>query len=219
MPLFSEGKMIHTATKKVVLGLSLGLVVSCGVFKTEEKGKKAQQMDPEIADQWKSDCVPATVLNLTHTIKDYRFSAIGDFDKREHFYNDNQCSKEIFSYQITGTYSVVGDAKMGNNAKNINYTINKVTVTPVDDSAVNILNTANFCGSSDWQKGAEKDVTGKECLGLNIDKGNVVYDIYRINKDVNPKLLYLGSNFYLGQDKSLTERPENLDEQTPLKEQ
>lgn len=203
-------------TNTLMLGLTLGLTVSCGAFQTKSKGQKFKQTDSALAERWKSDCVAGPLMELSHTMKDYRFSALGDYDRREYFYKDADCSTKLLTYQQTGVYQALGDQPAVDGAKQINYTMNAASFTPQTQEAADMLNATKFCGLDQWQAGQETDVTGRECAGLKFSKGDVIYGNYQVADD---HILYLGSNAMFTSGIRLNERPNSLNKDIPLREQ
>lgn len=197
----------------ILITLSLFFVTGCGIFDTKDKGKKIQQNDSEIAGKWQSNCVGAETLELTHTQREYNFNAIGDFDKTERFYANKSCSNPGFTYQISGTYAALGSHHDNNEIKQVNFTVDKAVVTVNSKGAVDLLNDASLCGKSDWAVGSETDITGKNCAGFSVKKGDVVFDVY----DLQDGNLYFGQKFFFLSSDDADSRPDSISEDVVFK--
>jgi hypothetical protein len=96
-----------------------------------------------------------------------------------------------------------------NNAHDINFTITGASLTPLSDDGAAALNKSNYCNTNDWKKDHAVDLLGRDCIGANHPKGEVVFDIYKLDQD-GKRLMTGKSSLFL--DKSDAQaRPEALD--------
>ena len=193
--------------KRILLSTTL-LVSSCGIINTAEKGKKSEENAPELAGDWKSACVANSALKLSHTQRDFNFNAIGDFDKTESFFKDDLCDESFVTYQVMGTYDEKGENPENADIQMINFTVNEANLTADTGGAVTILNGLKFCGISDWKMGEERNITSQDCTGFKVNKGDVIFESYKLED--NNSDLYLGQKFvFLAKDNS-NERPKDV---------
>ena len=181
------------------------LLAGCGAFETKEKGGKADENDQSLTGVWNSDCVSSTRLDLTHAKYRFAFSAVGDFDKTEALYGSEGCSDEKLNVRLLGTYDEAGDAAVGDEVNNINFTVKHVRVTIVDADFVKTANNMNLCGKDDWVKDTVEDVIGATCLGTSIKQGDVLFDVYKVNKEA-----WFGHKFLFLSEDDADARPDNI---------
>lgn len=184
---------------------------------TTETGRNPRSTPAALQGQWKTECLNTSVLDLTHTQREYRFNAIGDFDKYERFYSDDACTKQTGEYKVIGTVEEKGKAAEATDpsSKMINFTVNGATFKVVNDTALAFFNGLNLCGKSDWKLNEEAKVLDANCLGNTIRKGDVIFDIYSVKESQ----LYLGQSFIFLNKDSANLRPSNLDDSAPMAKQ
>jgi len=199
------------AAGKWTITLATMMTISgCGAFKTKNKGEKAKENDKALTGEWKDGCIKGDWLGLTHEQADYKFSALGDFDHKTTLYRDDACKAADVTLAEHGTYASLGTSASVPNATDINFTVTKAEVTPQSDDAAKLLNDASYCGITAWQKGHAEDVVGKSCLGKDHAKGEVSFDVYRIDND--GRRLTLGKDsLFLGKSDAGS-RPGKLDD-------
>lgn len=193
------------------LGLVLG-TLGCGAKSTSESGRKADEIDTNLAGSWQTACNSADWLGMVKSQSTYGFSAVGDFDKSSSYYTDN-CVQSSFEVALKGTTSSLGDSKSVAGAKDINFTITTATLTSKTDNATTLLNAGTgYCGKKDWKTGEKTDILGKDCAGGSYKNGAVIFDVYKIEKSI----LTLGkSGMIWGTKKAADQRPTELDVANP----
>lgn len=149
---------------------------------------------PDLVGTWQSNCAEAAVLDLAQTVKSLEFEGVSGYLKREAFFADGTCAQPGLEQITTGTYTLEGKLESDQSLEKINFNVDSVTLTPRSDQMVTTLETANFCGVTDWTKDIATDITGKECLGVSSDKGDVIFDVYRLQGNelrLSEKFLFL----------------------------
>jgi hypothetical protein len=74
-----------------------------------------------------------------------------------------------------------------------------------------ILNTGNFCGRSDWATNQKVSLLGLDCAIGKVNRGDVIYDIFLIDK----KSLFFSDQLGVIGFRSSLIRPEKLDTSHP----
>jgi hypothetical protein len=184
------------------------LTASCGILDTDDKGKKAEENAPALAGTWETECVENSALELSRSKREYSFNAVGDFDKTESYYAADDCGNADVVYTVKGTYDDKGNSPDNQDVTMINFTINEALVTVNSDTAIDAMNAVKLCGISDWAVGKETDVTGKDCMGSKVNKGDVIFEVYKLEDDNSD--LYFGQNFVFLTETNASERPTDV---------
>lgn len=195
--------MLRSQIVLLVIGLS---VISCSIFKTDKKGKKAAQNEISIAGNWKTPCIGSDVFGLTRTIREFNISSIGDFDKTESFYKDDACETVQAVYTVSGTYDALGKDAENKGVEDINFTVNNAYLTVSSESMLGVLNGASMCGIADWSTGKKAEITGKSCGGVITAKGDVIFDVYSLRGEK----LYFGQKFFFMSEDDADSRPKDV---------
>ena len=198
--------------------LSCGITaVGCGMLSTKNKGKKASENDQRLIGEWLDTCNKMDWLGFAYQQQTLRFSALGDFDRDVTLFKDSTCANPIGKLSEHGTYASLGNSSNAPDAKDINFTVTEVTMSAETDDAISLLNSASYCGISDWKKGNPTDILGKSCTGMTRAKGDVVFDIYRV--DTNGKRLINGKGSLFLDKTDMRSRPSSLDENRAFRKQ
>lgn len=184
-------------------------LAGCGAFETKGKGKKSDQTDYELAGTWTSACLKLDLLGLSRSSETYKFSALGDFDKTTTVFLDDGCQQPALDETVSGTADSLGADATVQDAKDINFTVTKATLTPRSDKAVQLLNDASYCGLTGWEKDKAVDVLGKDCAGEDWQNGEVIYDVYKRDGDQ----LRFGASMIFFDKTDAGERPTKLEDE------
>ena len=188
--------------------VAAGLSASCGSTKsTKKEGKKLRQTAKSLNGEWDASCQKQDWFNFTQAAERFRFSPLGDFEKRTEIFRKD-CKAADLVIETGGTYDSLGKAKDIPDAKEINFTISAASVTPKSEDAVKALKAMKYCSISEWALGKKEDVLGKDCAGVNYKNGEVVYDIYRQKN----KQLYFGKKMLFLAGETANDRPVKLEE-------
>ncbi len=197
----------------LIVAVAALTATSCGI------GEKTKRASRDVTDKWElsgayanrchAPTLVAEILKDNFAKETYDFNLTGSFTQVYEQHEDAACSQLRLTRTLSGTYEIVGDADAEKlpETKLVNLTIDKATLTPGSDASASDLNEAEYCGITDWKSGAERDVTDKDCGGLTIRKGEVVFDIYKVKDDT----LYMGKTSLLSRGTSGANRPEELD--------
>ena len=198
--------------------LSFGITsVGCGMLSTKNKGKKASENDQKLVGEWRDTCNKMDWLGFAYQQQTLRFSALGDFDRDVTLFKDSNCSNPLGKLSEHGTYASLGNSSETPDTKDINFTVTEATMSAEVDDAVSLLNSASYCGISEWKKGNPTDILGKSCAGIQRAKGDVVFDIYRV--DTNGKRLISGKGSLFLDKTDTSSRPSSLDENRAFRKQ
>lgn len=206
-------------TLRCVIGTSTLVIAAClsACGKTDDTADKAKQTDTNLAGTWNLACANKDFAGVTHQSDSYNFSLLGDFDRSVKLFNSDGCTTQLAHIDSSGTTDSLGNSQKVDGAKDINFTVTQMEATVDDAEFAKTLNTIKYCGKEDWQVGAAFDMFGKDCAGEKMDKGEVIFQIYKIHDDQ----LFLGSPVTAlwldGNDAS--NRPSHLDENRGLAKQ
>lgn len=193
-----------------LIGLT-SVLVSCGYLWKGSGDKKIQQQDSALVAKWKTECVGADALNLSHARRTIEFTMLGNFEKYENFYESDKCDNTQLAYKVEGTYATLGKNEDKDDLKNINFTVNKASLVPHSQAAADNMNTMNLCGENTWKQNEPKDITGKDCKGFTVERGDVIYDVYQ----VEGKNLYFGQKFFFLASDDADSRPDSVTKESP----
>jgi hypothetical protein len=205
--ILNQSKNVWLCATSIVL---LSSVTSCG-SKSDDKGSPSGPANPALIGKWMNGCTERTWFAIGASEEQIRnFSAAGEYEHDSTIYSDGECKAPDVRVFQQGTFTDLGSSANVTNAHEINFTVTGKTLTPRSDSAVENLNKISYCGISSWKKDEPSDVLGRNCLGETAAKGDVNFDIYRL--DAATKQLVFGRGTFLldkGDDDS---RPSELDE-------
>ena len=194
-----------------------GLATGCGnLSKTADKANKADDIAPELVGEWKAECFDATVLDLSKGDRKMNFNLLGDFEKVETLYLNDECQDSALKVRTVGSYSDLGELPENSEVKRINYTTEQSFVTVGSKEVVEILNATKICNKTDWEVNKETEITDLDCGPLSVEKGETIFDTYDVGNDT----LLMGGAFILGQSNdSSDDRPSEVDQSLMLKKQ
>ena len=196
---------------KFIALITLPTLAGCGAFKTSDSGQKGDQVNPQLAAEWDSNCAAIGFMGFASKASILTIGAIGDFDRETQVFSAAGCASgdQALSMKVSGTYDIVGDANIaGEAAKNINFTVNTASLTPTSQHAVDLLNAASYCGVTAWQTGTAVDIAGKDCAGESLKQGAVVFDVY---EQAGNDVIYFGNAPMWFDRTSSGDRPTALD--------
>ena len=108
------------------------------------------------------------------------------------WHTDSSCSTDYALWEDTYDSLSIGDEVTFSDAtKGHKFTLEVVSfkLTPQSASAVSTVNTANFCGYSDWALNTAKDYSGKTCASTAYAVANTsVQGLYNL----------VGNNLFIG---------------------
>ena len=197
--------------------ISLAAALSgCGTFNTKNSSQTPPpNLNDTLTGTWQGGCVTADWLGLGHAKEQLAFGSLGEFIENTTVYSDASCATLMTTLVEKGTYSSLAPAGGLPNATNINFMATNYTVTPNSDAAAKLMNEAKYCGVTDWTSGTAVDITGKTCLGVPYNNGDVTFDIYQITGNQ----LTLGKSKLLLAKTSAGSRPTELDTSNVLTKQ
>jgi hypothetical protein len=92
------------------------------------------------------------------------------------------------SVQMEFTYAFGEEVQGLSGARNIDYTVEKVLMTPLDEAMAANFREENSCGISDWVEGEAQDITGRKCGDAPDEQwpaaGETAFDIISIDNAV-----------------------------------
>ena len=115
-----------------------------------------------------------------------------DISKKKEQHTDSSCSTDYVLWEDTYDSLSIGDEVTFSDAtKGHKFTLEVVSFkhTPQTASAASALNTAGWCGYSNWAQQIAKDYTGKTC-------GSTAYAV--ANTSVQGLYNLVGNNLFLG---------------------
>ena len=109
---------------------------------------------------------------------------------------DPFCTKGSFSIHATGTYITGSNSPVIRGAKEFDFRMNSLKITPRNMDTVNTLNAygKHKCGKpNSWKMNQIQDVTNTGgCVTLGITLPNIEYDILKIEREGNFVQLFVG---------------------------
>ncbi len=195
-----------------LIALSLLVLPACG-DNDDNDDNAIEEIPTNYIGLYKTDCIANTVLDLSHTIRTVDMQADGGFARSEEYFSD-ACQTSALQLRVEGTVQEKGDLPENPQLDMLNFSVSEVYIKVNTDLLKNTLNTTKFCGISDWAVGQERDVSGADCRGFTIKKGDVVQEVV----DDREGTLYFGNNFALLLNKT-DDRPNAIDEKIPFHKQ
>jgi len=204
----------------LVVGLfmgSLAIPLACSDDDDDGIPDEIQQTGDvvELEGTWVSSCLSNTILDLSHTRRQYEFKLDRSFAKIEFLYDNDECNNQLIEYRVEGDYRTDRTAEDLPGTP-IDFEISAASLTPGADSAADLLNGTSFCGISEWKNGEPVDITGLDCLGFSVREGETIFEIYDIQDD--DQLLF-GQNFLFLQQTDSAKRPIDLDDEVVYQKQ
>lgn len=109
------------------------------------------------------------------------------------FYLDSTYTDKNFTLLVEGPYEIIGPSEAVEGAAEVDFSFNRMVITPHSQGMVDYLNTAepNTCGEDEWQPDVEQDVTSTGgCSVFGVDLSTYrEYDLVKVEGD----LLYYGA--------------------------
>ena len=111
-------------------------------------------------------------------------------------YSDASCT--TLDNRFSGTYTnvVIGDNVTfadGTSGRKMSYDVQANEYTIFSATTASLLNSASYCGLTNWTTNTAVDIMGRSCLGVVRDvKNTTKYNFYNL----------MGNNLYLGTSKT-----------------
>jgi hypothetical protein len=172
------------------------LVFGCGNEPKSREGEKKIEAEKierlaylfEVQGTWEGPCTggldkhfPSKSTRVQMTFKDKKF-----FERREAF-DSTDCSGEAIYYmRKTGTFDISEPRSKENPElpRKLDLRTTYVGLTPNSAQMVDQLNLAKTCGTTNWQYGSERPVSGRLCWGILAYPKTPVFTIFSlINND------------------------------------
>ena len=161
-------------------------IISCA--KKSDTSSTSTTTTTEVEGTWVTSCFLSGGFYRINTI-----TVTGtDVIVKTESHTDSNCSTDYALWEDTYDSLSIGDEVTFSDAtKGHKFTLVVVSYkhTPQTASAANTLNTAGWCGYSNWAQQIAKDYTGKTC-------GSTAYDV--ANTSVRGLYNLVGNNLYLG---------------------
>jgi hypothetical protein len=197
-----------------LIALSLLVLPACGDKDDDNNDNVIEEIPTNYVGLYKTDCIANSVLDLSHTIRTVDIQADGGFSRTEEYFGSDNCQDSGLKLRVDGTVQEKGDLPENPELDMLNFSVSDVFITVNSDALRATLNTTKFCGISDWAVGQEREVSGADCRGFTIKKGDVVQEVV----DDRDGTLYFGNNFALLLNKT-DDRPTAIDEKVPYHKQ
>jgi hypothetical protein len=195
------------ALAALIIGPLLGGLEGCSKAKNNAGGNDSKILNPvviqsaDLFGSWNSSCTDADLFGLS---QNSRLNIDGSkISKMIRYHSNGDCSGSAVEVESSGVVKVGSEVKSG--VHTIDFVISEIHMRPLSRTGERILNTAKFCGISNWTIGDSKNLTGltgkENCYPRLPQK---LYDIYSIDKN----RLMFGKAIDL---KDSTRRPSELD--------
>lgn len=115
----------------------------------------------ELAGTWTSACAGFNAFSdlLDASAKEIIVFGGNNQNLNYSIYSDAQCEEEVAKLRYMGNYALEEDAQERDQYVEIDTTIKNVFLTPRTQPFVDTLNTASWCGISNWQVDQEQEIT------------------------------------------------------------
>ena len=142
----------------------------------------------EVEGTWTTSCFLSGSFYRINTITVTGTDVVGKYE----WHTDSSCSTDSTLWEDTYDSLSIGDEVTFSDAtKGHKFTLEVVSfkLTPQSASTVSTVNTADFCGYSDWALNTAKDYTGKTCASTAYAVANTsAQGLYNL----------VGNNLFLG---------------------
>lgn len=196
-----------------LIALSLLILPACG-DNDDNDNNAVEEIPTNYLGLYKTDCVASTVLGLSHTIRTVDLQADGGFSRGEAYFSDDKCQQSALELRVEGTAQEKGDLPENPELDMLNFSVSEVYIKVNNEVLQTTLNTTSFCGFTDWAVGQERDVSGADCRGFTIKKGDVIQEVV----DDREGTLYFANSFALLLNKT-DDRPLAIDDKIPYHKQ
>ena len=163
-------------------------ILSCAKKSSTSSTTTPTSTTTELEGTWLTSCGSSGSYYKLYTI-----TVTGtDVVVKTESHTDSSCSTDFAMWEDTYDSLSIGDEVTFSDAtKGHKFTLEVVSYkhTPQTASAASILNTAGWCGYSDWADNTTKDYTGTTC-------GSTAYDV--ANTSVQGLYNLVGNNLFLG---------------------
>ena len=149
-----------------ILGLAMAALVftACGSKSGQHAVDKIQPgvTEQQLNHRWTTVCVKvdADIFSLGSQTERYDIGSI--FSKITSYYAESNCITPLIQVAESGD-SQIGAQLSGNMAK-INIDYSSVSITALNDTGKDMLNTFQTCGLTDWVVGQSRDMTAATSL-------------------------------------------------------
>lgn len=174
-----------------ILAMSVLLATGCG----ESPGA-------DLDGTWETPCYMGAKTQLSYS----NLALNGTYIE----YSDMTCTTQRHITTWTGTATVGDEVQAG--IRKLDLSFSSFRSKPLTAAEAMFVNQNQYCGSTDWAAGVEKDVLGKSCYGFSIPNGGKSLDIYQVSDGT----LLLGRGSKIAAQLSETDRPTALDPMRPF---
>ena len=161
-------------------------ILSCA--KKSDTSSTSTTTTTELEGTWVTSCFLSDGVYRINTITVTGTDVVAKYE----WHTDSSCSTDYLLWEDTYDSLYIGDEVTFSDAtKGHKFTLEVVSfkLTPQSASTVSTVNTADFCGYSDWALNTAKDYTGKTC-------GSTAYAV--ANTSVQGLYNLVGNNLFLG---------------------
>ena len=138
-------------------------IISCA--KKSDTSSTSTTTTTEVEGTWVTSCFLSGGVYRINTITVTGTDVVVKYE----WHSDSNCSTDYALWEDTYDSLSIGDEVTFSDAtKGHKFTLEVVSfkLTPQSASAVSTVNTANFCGYSDWALNTAKDYSGITCSGI-----------------------------------------------------
>jgi hypothetical protein len=161
-------------------------IISCA--KKSDTSSTTATTTTEVEGTWITNCFASGSVYRTNTITVTGTDIVAKYEE----HTDSNCSTDYALYEDTFDSLSIGDeVTFADDTKGHKFTIEVVSfkLTVQSATSLNIVNTAVYCGYSDWVLNTAKDYTGKTCGSTaHVVANTTVLGMYNL----------VGNNLFLG---------------------
>ena len=133
-----------------------------------------------IVGSWEGPCVKSDILNAGGRAN-LKFNS-NDFKKEVLLFGNDKCDSMNISVLSSGEFSIGSGEGYADKVYPVDYKFTKITVTPLNQDGLDLLETGALCGVKGWVLNEEKDLTdvsGKLGCALT-DMRTTEFDVVRV---------------------------------------
>lgn len=162
---FMTKKPVHAAALGVSTSLLL-ILSGCGqsedISPPVDPAEQEATQASELQGMWASNCGDSTLFGIS---SDRSLEVEGNrLHQVYRFYGDGSCDQVNVEIRRENIFDKQGATENGLSI--IDISSETATVTPLNQTGVDILTLAQFCGVSDWEVGGSRDVTAQSGTGV-----------------------------------------------------
>lgn len=147
------------------------VLVGCGSSDSDDSAGS-----PNITGVFKSECISDNTASVVGQITND--GSTSTLEEKTYNAADKSCAIHLLSKTTTRTFTIGGAVAGLTSSYEIDYTIQKIEMSPKTQAVADAMNAESLYGFTDWALNSSKDITGK---GSFKKKSDVIYAIFKLD--------------------------------------